>query len=106
MIHDTLKRIQNEIETTISDNVKKNELLSLIDNLRVEIDTLKREDAKSITTFAEASFSEATREIRDEELFSHAIEGLNLSVRRFEVSHPKLIGLINSIGRMLSDIGV
>jgi len=49
---------------------------------------------------------EAVRVTRNPELFKHALEGMSLSARRFEVSHPKLTGVINNIGRVLWGIGI
>jgi len=106
MIHETLKRIELEIENGVSDPQHKTELLNLLDNLKVEIATIHQEDAKSITNFTETSISEAIRDSRDDELLTHALEGMKLSVKRFEVSHPGLISVINNIGRMLSDVGL
>lgn len=109
MIHETIKRIENEIQNNVSDLNEKNELLNLIDNLKLEIETLKdthHENARSITQFTEAGVFEGTREERDEELFQHAVDGMKLSVREFEVSHPDLINIINAIGSTLNNIGI
>lgn len=109
MIYETIKRIENEIETNVSDDKEKKELLNLIDNLKLEIESLKdthQDNALSITKFTEAGVFEGTREERDEELFQHAVEGMKLSVREFEVSHPKLINTINAIGNTLNNIGI
>lgn len=109
MIYDTIKRIEDEIENNSISEDHKKELLELITHLKVEIEILKddhHDDARSIAKFAETGIIEGTRESRDEELFNHALEGMRLSVRRFEVSHPNLIGVINAIGRTLNNIGI
>jgi hypothetical protein len=46
------------------------------------------------------------RKERNPELLSHSLDGMSLSVRRFEVSHPQLVGLINTIGQTLWKIGI
>lgn len=109
MIYETIKRIENEIETNVSDEKEKMELLNLVDNLKLEIESLKdthQDNVRSITKFTESGVFEGTREERDEELFQHAIEGMKLSVREFEVSHPRLINTINAIGNTLNNIGI
>jgi hypothetical protein len=109
MIHETIKRIENEITNNVSDTKEKKELLNLIDNLKVEIESLKdthQENARSITQFTETGVFEGTREERDEELFQHALNGMKLSVKEFEVSHPRLINVINAIGNTLNNIGI
>ena len=109
MINETIKRIETEIQTNVKNDEQKQELLELVTFLKIEIETLKdkyHDDARSIAKFAETGVIEATRETRDEELFNHALTGMQLSARRFEVSHPRMIGLINSIGRTLSNIGI
>jgi hypothetical protein len=109
MIYETIKRIENEITNNVSDTKEKKELLNLIDNLKVEIESLKdthQENARSITQFTETGVFEGTREERDEELFQHALNGMKLSVKEFEVSHPRLINVINAIGNTLNNIGI
>ncbi len=109
MIYETIKRIESEIETNVADEKEKKALLNLVDNLKLEIKSLKdthQDNARSITKFIEAGVFEGTREERDEELFQHAIEGMKLSVREFEVSHPRLINTINAIGNTLNNIGI
>ncbi len=109
MIYETIKRIENEIQKNLTDTSEKKELLNLIDNLKLEIESIKEthhDTARSITKFTETGVFEGIRDERDEELFQHAIDGMKLSVREFEVSHPKLISVINAIGNTLSNIGI
>lgn len=109
-----LREIINRIEDQLMENNslaagKKQELLSLIEELKKEAAVLAEthhEDARSIASFTETSVHEATRRERNEELLSHSLEGIKLSVRRFEVSHPKLVALMNAISRTLWEIGV
>jgi len=110
MINDTLSRIEQTIATSETLSVeRKQELLSLVTNLKDEIHGLGdsyRDEAGSIVRYAESSVNEAVREQQDSELLDHTLAGLTLSVKQFEISHPTLIGIINSIGQTLGNIGI
>jgi len=110
MINDTIKIIESTINesTTISDE-RKQELLGLVMQLKNEIDNMddsQQEQAGSIASFAESSVREAVKSEKDNELLEHSLKGLSLSVRRFEVSHPTLMGIINNIGQVLNNQGI
>lgn len=110
MINDKLKKIENEIETT--ENIeasKKNELLDLIRELKTEIVELSQENseqAESIANFAGAMTHESTRQSPNSELKQISEKGLTSAVKEFEMTHPRLISLVNSISDMLSGIGI
>jgi hypothetical protein len=110
MVNETIARIEERIKT--NENLaaeKKQELLSLVSALKDEVQSLAPthgDEAKSIAGFAETSVHEAIRGQPDPELLRHSLDGLTLSVRRFEVSHPSLVGLINNIGQTLWKIGI
>lgn len=110
MVNETIARIEQEISTNKSITVEqKKDLIELIVRLKGEIATLGEthyEDASSIAKYTETSFREATRKTPDPELLKHSLEGMSLSAQKFEVSHPKLIGVINNIGRTLMNIGI
>ena len=110
MVHETISRIENQLSANESLNAeKKQELLSLVAELKREVAGLAEthgEDARSIAGFTETSVHEAIRKERNPELLSHSLDGMSLSVRRFEVSHPQLVGLINTIGQTLWKIGI
>lgn len=110
MITETIKRITQTIEKNESlDDGKKQEILRLVADLKNEVAKLSEthsDAVDSIVSYAESSVREAVREERNPELFSHTLKGLVLSVRRFEVSHPTLIGIINNIGHTLTNIGI
>jgi hypothetical protein len=110
MINETIQRIEKTItdNETLGEN-RKNELMNLVAHLKSEIDNLgemHREHAGSIASYAESSVREAVRSEVDTELLQHTLDGLSLSVRRFEISHPTLIGIINNIGQILNQIGI
>jgi hypothetical protein len=110
MVRETIARIENQLKTNDSLAAeKKQELLSLVGELKQEVAVLAEthhEDASSIASFTETSVHEATRMERNAELLTHSLDGMALSVKRFEVSHPRLTGLVNAIGQTLWKIGI
>jgi Mg2+ and Co2+ transporter CorA len=110
VVNETIERIQASIDANESMNAeKKQELLTLISKLRNEVSTLEEthgDAARSVAGFAEASVHEATRREVNRELLRHSLDGMSLSVRRFEVSHPRLVGVINNIGQTLWRMGI
>ena len=110
MIQDRLDKIEKRLKQskTVKESDKA-ELLNLLTTLRTEIAGLSQthhEQAESIAGFAELSTHEATRSEKSPELFNLSIEGLTSSVQGFEVSHPKLVGIINTFCTMLSNLGI
>ncbi len=110
MVEETITQIEERIKKTKSlDDEKKKQLLGLLSTLKTEVSKLSRtdaEDAKSITGFAEVSIHEATREEKNPKLLKLSLKGLSTSVERFENSHPKLVGIVNSICNTLSNVGI
>jgi hypothetical protein len=110
MLLETISRIEEQLKGNDAlDAVKKQELLSLVEELKKEASALAEthgEDARSIASFTETSVHEATRGERNEELLGYVLEGMKLSVRHFEVSHPKLVSLVDAISRTLWEIGI
>jgi hypothetical protein len=110
MIQDHLDKIEERLKQskTVKESDKA-ELLTLLTTLRTEIAGLSQthhEQAESIAGFAELSAYEATRSEKSPELFNLSIEGLTSSVQGFELSHPKLVGIINTFCTMLSNLGI
>ena len=110
MIQDHLDKIEERLKQ--SKAVKesdKAELLTLLTTLRKEIVDLSQthyEHAESIVGFAKLSAHEATRKEKSPALFNLSIEGLTSSVQEFEISHPRLSGIINRLATMLSNLGI
>ena len=106
----TIYKIEEKLRETESLSEKnKAELLSLLSTLKVEIADLSKthnEQAESITGFAKLSTHEATRKEKNPELLKLSIEGLGSSVRGFELSHPGLVGVVNAICSMFSNLGI
>lgn len=110
MIDETVNRIEATVQNSdVLSDERKNELLTLISDLKTEINTLNERDAEhagSIIRYAESSVKEAIRSEQDTELLEYTLKGLTLSVRKFEASHPTLLGVINNIGQILGNIGI
>jgi hypothetical protein len=110
MVNETIARIEKEISTNKSmTEDQRKELTELVARLKCEIEGLGErhsEDARSIAKYTETSIQEATRENPNPELLKHSLEGMAISVQSFEVSHPKLVGVINSLGQTLMNIGI
>ena len=110
MLKETITRIEGRISANDSISPeKKKELLSLVGELDKEVTALAathEDDAHSVAGFAATSVHEATRENRNPELLKQSLDGMSMSVRSFEVSHPRLTGLINTIGQTLWKMGI
>lgn len=110
MIEDTIAKIEEQLESahTIRPE-RKAELLKLLETLKAEVATIANthsEEVASIARFTEVSAHEATRHTQDPQLLNLSLEGLRSSARSFEESHPKLVQVVNSISRTLSNLGI
>ena len=109
-----IEKTVSEIEAKISgaDSVsaeRKAELLKLLGTLKTEIAELSKthgEQADSIANFAKLSTLEATRTEPNSQLRELSNQGLLSSVDGIEQSHPKLVQIVNSISKTLSDLGI
>ncbi|MDP2968822.1 MAG: DUF4404 family protein [Deltaproteobacteria bacterium] len=110
MIQETIIQIETRIKKAKSLNEeKKRELLNLLSTLKTEVSELSKthaEHTQSITGFTEISIHEAIREEKNPQLLKLSLQGLSTSVEGFENSHPKLVGIVNSICNTLSNIGI
>ncbi len=110
MIDETISTIEARIQRQQHlDDAQKRELLELLKHLKSEVDGLAlthEEAARSITAFAGVSAQEATREHKNPELHQLSIQGLNASAAEFKNSHPRLVEVVNTISRMLSNLGI
>jgi hypothetical protein len=110
MIGETIRRIRNRIAGADSlDDSRKDELLRLLGELEHEVGALaetQAEDAENIAGFVHISAREAIRKPGNPELLDIARQGLSLSIREFETSHPKLVETVNGISTMLANLGI
>ena len=110
MIKETITQIEARIKNDKSLNDdKKGELLNLLSTLKTEVLELSKthaEQSQSITGFTEVSIHEAMRNEKNPQLLKISLQGLSASAKGFETSHPKLVGIVNSICNTLSNIGI
>jgi hypothetical protein len=107
---DTISQIEDRIRSAgaLKDD-NRAELLDLLGQLKSQIGALSKtneEQAQSIAGFAGVSAHEATREERNAKSLKHSILGLESSVHNLEQSHPQLVGVVNRIATMLSNMGI
>jgi hypothetical protein len=110
MINDTISHIEESLRksSTLTEK-QKEELLLQIEELRKEISVLSKtnpEQAQSIAGFTQVSMHEAIRGEKNPELTRLSLKGLEESVRKFEVTHPQLVAVIDGIMQMLSSMGI
>ena len=110
MIQEIITQIETRIEEAKSLNdEKRRELLILLSNLKTEVSEFSKthpEHTQSITSFAAVTIHEAIREEKNPQLLKLSLRGLSTSVQGFESSHPKLVGIVNSLCLALSNIGI
>ena len=97
MIDETLDRLEARIRASrrTGDDAKR-ELLELVAELRAELARVSEthsDDANTIVDQAAAAVENAQ-------------EGVEDSVLELEASHPRLVGLVQSFLRTLSDAGI
>lgn len=110
MITESIKKIEIRINDSaaLTDN-KKKELITLLANLKEEINQLPdkhNESIESMAGFMEVSTMEAMRSEKNPQLIDLAIEGFTSSSREFESSHPNLTNYVNRICDMLANLGI
>ncbi len=87
----------------------KSELMVLMDELYDELDGLAKTDqdrADSVDGIAHATADKLVETEQDPEELNNAVKELSDSVEELEVSHPKLVGVVNQICMMFSNIGI
>jgi hypothetical protein len=110
MIKKTISELEERVRQLDSmEQGNRAELLALLATLKTEIEALPatcREEAESILGFATVSTHESMRQDKNPHLVKLSLEGLASSVKGFETSHPTLVGTVNRICLMLSNIGI
>jgi hypothetical protein len=110
MIKKTIAELEEKVRQI--DSMEENnraQLLTLLAALKTEIEELaktRREEAESILGFTNISTHETLRQAKNPHLVKVSLEGLASSVKGFETSHPTLVGTVNNICLMLSNIGI
>jgi ABC-type transporter Mla subunit MlaD len=110
MIEDTVSKLEAQLrEARNLSPERRDELLQLLGTLKAEVAELSktnREEAQSVARFAELSAMEATRSAKNQKLQDLSLEGFKSSVEGFEQSHPRLVQVVDSISRTLSNLGI
>jgi len=109
---ETLHKIETLLETSPNlSQDRKEALLALLAELRQELNDLASSNQDAATTvagYARLAVHESIKSEpeKDPNLIENTKKGLELSIQKFEQSHPKLAGLISAINMTLSNLGV
>ncbi|HIG29509.1 MAG TPA: DUF4404 family protein [Verrucomicrobiales bacterium] len=110
MIRTTIEKIESRIQNSGGINTEqKQDLLGLMGSLKSEILELSKtnaEQAHSVAGFTDVTTHEATREQVNHTLLKTSLDGLSYSVKEFEISHPQLVEVVNTICVRLSNMGI
>jgi mevalonate kinase len=109
----SLKKIENlekKIESTSQIDAKiKEDLLDLMRSLKTELSDLKNINPDTAHDIAEKTQVSAEKILSSDNKkneLQENIDSLQGTVEEFEVSHPKLVQIVNRLCMMLSDIGI
>jgi hypothetical protein len=107
MIQDRIAQIEATLRSATSiPEATRFELLELLATLKAEVGPLVAthgDSAQHITGRADAAVQAAVN--RDGQT-AEALEGLASSVRDFEVSHPRLVQVVDRLALTLSNMGI
>ena len=110
MIEDRIAAIESTIERTPNlSGERRAELLQLVAELKAEVARLAethRDEAWSISRFADASAHEAARAEKKPQLTDTALQGLRQSIEGLEESHPVIVSVVNRFANALSNMGI
>ena len=109
MIEDTVRRIEQALMNSNISDEKRDQLKTLLGELRNELAVLSETDAdraRSVAGLTEVSSLEATRTQTNDEVLDLSLQGLSKSVESFETDQPGLVKAVNSICNFLSNSGI
>jgi len=105
-----VEAIEKKIESSSQIDAKTKEaLLDLMRGLKIELVDLKKINPKTAHNIAEKTNISAEKILTSDNKLNELqkdIDGLQETVEEFEVSHPKLVQIVNRFCMMLSDIGI
>jgi len=105
-----IEAIEKKIEATSQIDAKiKENLLDLMRSLKTELADLKEihpATAHNIADKTQVSTEQVLASNSKQDELQNNIDGLQVTVEEFEVSHPKLVQIVNRLCMMLSDIGI
>ena len=98
MIEETIRQIEARLDasTNLAPETRA-ELVTLLAKLRAEASQLPARERPE---------AEAGDEPADEESMQEHVDKLRSSVEEFEVSHPKVVQLVNHLANTLSGLGI
>jgi len=102
-IEATLRNSANIPEAT------RQELLDLVARLKAEVTPMASTHGESVGQIAgsaDAAVQAAVRREEQPEEAAQAVEGLAASVRDFEISHPRLVQIVDRLAVTLSNMGI
>jgi len=105
-IHDIEARIRAAGTLTAQ---QKNELQTLVGKLKEEVTRLgetHQDDADSIVAFARLATGEGLKVNKNPRLFQIALDGIHVSVEKFEATHPSLTMTVNGLSTYFSNLGI
>jgi hypothetical protein len=111
---DTIPERIAQIEATLRNSANipdatRQELLDLVARLKTEVTPLVQTHGESVDQIAgsaDAAVQAAVRREEQPEEAAQAVEGLAASVRDFEVSHPRLVQIVDRLAMTLSNMGI
>ena len=111
MAKETIKKIEEKIRNNTGlEQDKRAELLELMGNLKQELNQLQKTDSSKAKAIADLAGASADKAFNEESTAGESSENpfkeLEGSVEEFEVTHPRLVRVINRICIMLSSIGI
>jgi hypothetical protein len=110
MIQETIKNLEKAIEASAGmDTMQKAKMQDLVRTLKDELESIVHEDPDSVHTvldYASLTTREVNRLQADSTLLEHSMTGLALSVKKFEISHPKLTAAVNAVCTSLANMGI
>ncbi len=105
-----IEAIEKKIKAASQIDAKiKEDLLDLIRSLKIELAELKEihsTTAHNIVEKTQASAEQILISDKKQDELQENIDALKETVTEFEVSHPKLVQVVNRLCMMLSDIGI
>ena len=110
MIPDRISKIEAALSNTPGLPAEtRAELLRLLAELKAEVAPLVETHAESVQHIAgsaDAAVQAAVRREEQPDQATEALEGLAASVRDFEVSHPRLVQIVDRLALTLSNMGI
>ena len=110
MLRETIADIEARIRAIDAISAeKRDELLTLLRELKGEVNELSKTDAEhaeSIAGFVRVSTHEAMRQEKNPQLVRLSIDGLASTVKDFELSHPRLVEHVNAVCSWLASVGI